>query len=88
MATPEMIMAGNRLKEITAGARNAIVSASTSAGTGPPPEVVAAREFYAVLGQMFVPDPDLRIAPIRGGVPCELMRGAIHSDKASRRDDR
>lgn len=83
-----MIMAGNRLKELTAGARNAIVSAPTSAGAGLPPEAAAAREFYAVLGQTFVPDPDMRIAPIRiGGVPCELVRGAIHSDKASRKDN-
>ena len=75
MPTAEMVMAENRLKEVTAGARDAIVSAGTTARTGLPPEIVAAPEFYAALGREFAPDPDVRIAPITvGGVPCELVR--------------
>lgn len=75
MPTAEMIMAEKRLREVTADARDAIVSAGTTAGTGLPPEIVAARGFYAALGHEFAPDPDVRIAPITvGGVPCELVR--------------
>jgi hypothetical protein len=64
MPTAEMIISENRLREVTAGARDAIASAGTTAGTGLPPEIVAAREFYAALGREFAPDPDVQIAPI------------------------
>jgi acetyl esterase/lipase len=75
MPTPEMTMAGSRLKNITASARDAMVSAGATGGTGLAAEIVAAREFYAVLGREFTPDPDVRIAPITvGGVPGELVR--------------
>ncbi|HVV51296.1 MAG TPA: alpha/beta hydrolase fold domain-containing protein, partial [Polyangia bacterium] len=75
MPTAEMVMAEERLRKITAGARDAIVSGNDTVAAGLPPEIAAAREFYAALGREFAPDPGTRIEAVTvGGVPCELVR--------------
>jgi len=74
-AYSRMIMERTGLKEVTGGARDAIVSAGTSARTGLPPEIVAAREFYAALGVSSRLSGRADRADHRRRVACELVAG-------------